>query len=61
MFRALCILIAAFLIGCAAFSVKGPTVGEDPVNLLYLGLAFWAFSFFPLNDVSSYNSKRRGP
>ena len=59
MFRALCILIAAILIGCAAFSVKGPTVGDDPVNLFYLGLAFWAFSFFPMEDVSSYNFKRR--
>ena len=51
MFRALCILVAALLIGFAAFAVKGPTVNDHVVNLFYLGIGFWALSFFNPDDI----------
>jgi len=59
MFRAVCVLIAAVLIGLVAFNVKGPTVDDHHVNLFYLGLAFWALSFLAIEEFSSYKARRR--
>lgn len=45
MFRALLIIVAAVLIGLAAFAVNGPTVNSHHVNLVYLGAALFVLSF----------------
>jgi len=58
MFRNLCILLAVLFITLAAFGVDGPTVGDGRLSWFYLGLAFWALSFFDHTVVTARRSTR---
>lgn len=55
--RSLLVVIAAVLIGLAAFGVMGPEVDGRHVSLFLLGLAFWALSFVVLGEFSNLRRK----
>lgn len=43
--RKVCLIIAVVFIVLAACAVHGPTINSHPIDLFFMGIAFWALSF----------------